>query len=366
MNTIEQDPDFLAFLKSLEEDNEAKAAASSVATGETQLEKLERTLLADQVAKEQGVAHSTVTSIVTASSSQLAGPDKPKSTPLLDALRAKKAASRAEGSKQTKAVTDAKGKESRRSEKKKSSSKSKEGGKSGSTSGMTKSVVPTGIVKRSSSPVGKKSATTPSASGASSKEATDVTPKAEQRRSRLAPTGGLFKASLGAVLGAKETKRPRGSARKQKADEDSQNDASASGDTAPEARASNGPGLQEREESKGRGYRQKRRTRLEGDLIDASADGVTAVINEGDTDTRKSKPRQVRSRDNTGTTDLSKPAEAWPEKDDSRKMSRNRVASTSSTSSMASQPPKRTGPSVTIMKRDGTTSSFNVGKNDAT
>ncbi|KAI8805010.1 Smg-4/UPF3 family-domain-containing protein [Cladochytrium replicatum] len=78
MNTIDQDPEYMAFVEAI---NNPEAAASNISTGEGSLDKLEKKLMTQQ---QQFIAEQTA--------AVSGGLEKPKSTPLLDHLRAKKLA----------------------------------------------------------------------------------------------------------------------------------------------------------------------------------------------------------------------------------------------------------------------------------
>ncbi|KAI8815118.1 Smg-4/UPF3 family-domain-containing protein [Cladochytrium replicatum] len=78
MNTIDQDPEYLAFVEAI---NNPEAAASSISTGESSLDKLEKKLITQQ---QQFIADKTA--------AVSGGLENRKSTPLLDHLRAKKLA----------------------------------------------------------------------------------------------------------------------------------------------------------------------------------------------------------------------------------------------------------------------------------
>ncbi|KAI9094848.1 Smg-4/UPF3 family-domain-containing protein [Phlyctochytrium arcticum] len=318
MNTIDQDPDYLAFLKSLEAEDDAatNGVSNELQNGD----------------KDANMGTSAMTGVV-------GGPNSPKTTPLLEALRIKKAAQRAAAEEQRKLRAEAKAQagDSKKNEKRRGAKPVEvKGGGRGKRNEVVKNVTPTGIIKRPSppsSPQGKRPAAAPNMNPK------EVVPKGREsreprrERERANPTGNLFKASLGAALGIQEPRKPRERKPKSKPE---------IVQVKPEEVARPLPTNSDiigkvREEGKGRSYKSKRLARAE-----AIASG------------------QVIKEDIPIAWESQEPPPAKSRRNRVRNASESSSQTTAQTSPQSS-PARKAGPSVTIMKRDGTTSSFNVG-----
>ncbi|KAI8912228.1 Smg-4/UPF3 family-domain-containing protein [Powellomyces hirtus] len=366
VNTIEEDADYVKFLKSLEEAQSNKGDDGHGLNTDTQLEKLEKKLMSDQL----GLKSTTVVTSGTtyASTTTSVAQDKPKSTPLLEALRAKKANMRAalELNKQAnlarKALADRKADDSKNTEKGKTGGKSAgstKSGKKGDAAKTATQATPSAIAKRQSSPSVEQEGKSPA----------KLKGREPSKREKIAPPGSLFNKSIGAVLGTREIKKGRSGEAKKKADS-----ATESGAAYP------APQTTEREEVKGRGYKSKRQAFVSdvtaGDASEfaggpvrgvgtASVDNANGKV-EGETpvktggrNRRGGKGREI-SEVPVGQRGKGKETSAEGTETIRSKPSRSRMASNSSSITSTDPAAKRTGPSVTIMKRDGTSSNFNT------
>ncbi|KAJ3280888.1 hypothetical protein HK104_000345 [Borealophlyctis nickersoniae] len=372
MNTIEQDPDYIAFLESLNPKTDVPSSESNAPAGEAPVEKSDKP------------ANTIITNALPASE------DKPKSTPLLDDLRAKKAAVAASQSGK-RATTAAK----------KSELHGKEGG-----------LKPTAIAKRPSTPQGKQQAKqqqstshspkqkhqqkqkqsvqqastqreAPSEAAATVGEAANTQDRAVgdkkkegSRRMALAPTGSLFKASLANVLGTAKEPRKRGGRRQAEAESTQdvnlklpqEEPVNATTVTAPDS----APAPEVPKEVKGRGYRKGRQARAEAaaaadenqartpslsekpslDLVDASASGQPGEMQTGEVGSGGARRNRRRNR---GRSDVG------AVEDGGTGGSRPQQPRMEGTGSPGPAERPSGGPRVVLMKRDGTTSAFNVG-----
>ncbi|KAJ3021506.1 hypothetical protein HKX48_008363 [Thoreauomyces humboldtii] len=416
MNTIDQDADYIKFLKSLEEDPVKQAEEAAAANPDTQLERLERRLLAEQ----SGVVTSG-TSSSNRPSAVPAAPEKPKSTPLLDALRAKKASIRAAAEANKLANTSRKPNADRKVDKLLSYASAS--GPAAAPRQLAKRPEPSKpaknapVVAVTKQPSPKTSETSSGGQEAKeTKKSRDTT-----RRERTGPASSLFSKSLGAALG-----------KPQRAEKAVRAEATLEGGPAVDAKPVTA--IAKEQESKGRGYKSKRQAFVtpENVISSSRANGsepisfkiipaVTAaralpiatiaasVISSSskastsrpgtpkrDQPTTEPKPdmspKATRSRRNAKQPRESSsnlPASTSPHSKGKGKESngasvggigeaaaKSTRAPGSAVSAAASPDPasgkraapiaagleasKRTGPTVSIMKRDGTSSNFNT------
>ncbi|KAI8822573.1 Smg-4/UPF3 family-domain-containing protein [Fimicolochytrium jonesii] len=388
LNTIEQDADYQKFLGSLEEDLESTTVnGTSGLTGETQLEKLEKSLLADQQA-------SSKITIVTSSVSNLPrglAPAEKQSTPLLDALRAKKAkvkalqdANKAATAAAKQAQIDAKATETAKMEKAKAATKAKP------TAGVkpSKTVVgPPSIVKRpdsrSKDKAGPAVAKEPETAQTSPKKQPADNPT--ERKQRMAPSGSLFNKSLGAVLGTGTVAKRREGARKKLANDLASQvapDTGAPKDFMGGEKAEIEQPLVKKEKEGGRGYRSKRQAfanpapedangeRSEGQPFGTANDGKQKGASQDSVEPEASSTPKSRRKKDRGTGDKSKETSSSslttdsPERKPAQKPRKERPTATKEKEDAGDGSPKK-GPNVTIMKRDGTSTQFNTRESGA-
>ncbi|KAJ3171814.1 hypothetical protein HDU87_008282 [Geranomyces variabilis] len=369
MNTINDDTDYLKFLKSLEEPapvrpNEADGS-------------LEKKLTGDQTASAaKGILSSTSVSYASALTS--AAPANPKSTPLLDALRAQKAGMRAaaESAKQANlAAKNAANEKKKTAESKALADDKRQPGKKAAKAAARKNAEKSapsssGSQQQSSTPKRENSeaslsslAGQPKAMKSPEKKKKEPTGKQRERPTtaaassagssdKIAPPGSLFNKSLGAVLGKREPKKARGTETESATGAASPQGTQTTIKTPPASvpalvPAANQPAV----ENAGRGYKSKRQA--------ASAAAAAA------TKAKLVSPKASRSGKGPGgdrvdvasaassATDASLGGQQQTQGKGSPSAPRQSVATTT--------PAKRSGISVSVVNRDGTSSSYHTG-----
>ncbi|KAJ3166891.1 hypothetical protein HDU88_002979 [Geranomyces variabilis] len=369
MNTIYEDADYLKFIKSLEEPapvrpTEADGLSEKKMTGD------HNAIAGKGSLSSAGVSY--------ASALTFAASANPKSTPLLDALRAQKAGMRAaaESAKQaklaakdaanekkkaaeTKALADDKRQPSKKAAK---AAARKNAEKSAATSSGSQQQQPAtpkreiseaslsslaGQTKATKSPEKKKKEANmkqcerPTVAAASSAGSTD----------KIAPSGSLFNKSLGAVLGRREPKKALGTEAKSAtgapSSQSTDTTKASSASAPPPVSAANQPAV----ENAGRGYKSKR-------LAASVAAGAAS-------DAKPVSPRASRSGKGRGgdrvdavsagsfATDASPGGQPQAQGKGSPKAPRQ--------SASATTPAKKSGISVSVVNRDGTSSSYHTG-----
>ncbi|KAJ3156983.1 hypothetical protein HDU89_002392 [Geranomyces variabilis] len=366
MNTINEDADYLKFIKSLEEPapvrpTEADGLSEKKMTGDH-----------NAIAGKSSISSASVSY---ASALTIAAPANPKSTPLLDALRAQKAGMRsaAESAKQanlaaknaanekkkaaeTKALADDKRQPSKKAAK---AAARKNAEKSAPTSSGSQQQQPA-TPKRENS-----EASLSSLAGQTKATKSPEKKKKDKQRERptiavassagssekIAPSGSLFNKSLGAVLGRREPKKALGSEAKNAtgaaSPQSTDTTKASSASVPPPVSAANQPAV----ENAGRGYKSKR-------LAASVAAGAAS-------DAKPVSPRASRSGKGRGgdradavsagssVTDASPGGQPQAQGRGSPKAPRQ--------SASATTPAKKSGISVSVVNRDGTSSSYHTG-----
>ncbi|KAJ3056628.1 hypothetical protein HK097_005552 [Rhizophlyctis rosea] len=377
LNTIDQDPDYLEFLNSLKSADEAE---SGLPTGESSLDKLENRIHAQQVEQMNAAT--------------LATPEKPKSTPLLDDLRAKKALKTAAQQAQKRRKGGAAGNAGNSG---KASPKASPPSKKGTIELQNQQATQRGQKQQQQAKKQQEVSRPPSGQGgAVPDEPRQINDEPKKKPAkRLAPTGSLFKASIANVLGTpRVSKRNLGPKTNE---EPSAVAGDATQGKAEPANSASAGGDQNEREGRGRGYRKLRQSRSEGigtgtgGAVESTGQPESAAATPGDqqpgptNDRLQSRPSlaNMQSKDSLRST-ASKPGEDDNAEGGGGGRSRRRRnrgkndaggdkegEGNSRTSAKGERqvtqadPAVRTGPSVVIMRRDGTTSQFKVGGADA-
>ncbi|KAJ3046330.1 hypothetical protein HDV00_000144 [Rhizophlyctis rosea] len=350
MNTIEQDPDYLAFLESLRPQEETE---SSIPTGESSLEKLENRVLAQQAEL-----------LATTFASSGSGASSPRSTPLLDDLRAKKAAK-----KSAQAQNAAKRADSTKS--------SAQGKKSSEQQPIQRSQKQQQKASKKQQEVQRPSSAPP---GEEPKQPIDDSKKRPIKR--IAPSGSLFKASIANVLGgAKEPRRPK----EKQSNEQTVGSTKDGPQQKEEVAVDPGPSDANLKEGRGRGYRKSKQSKVEGGGSETIKQpdspgrqhGRATLLDQPSQDTRprpalSHAPSKDSLHSATPKPEDGNTGEVGGGRNRRRRRGRSDVGSAhnerdgvgANDTGRAERAGAKAGPSVVIMRRDGTTSSFKVGTSD--
>ncbi|KAJ3152989.1 hypothetical protein HDU86_005445 [Geranomyces michiganensis] len=388
------DVDFLKFVKSLEEPEPVRPAEADASS-----EGLQKKLSGDQVASSGKASLSTSGSY--ASALTTVAPTNPKSTPLLDALRAQKAGIRAaaEAVKQAAALERKKATEAKALADDKRQPR-KKAGKSAARKGSDKSLTVApgsqqqfAVLKRDNSEASLFSLAGQSKIKSPEKKKKEITAKQRERPAataanqlgsseKIAPSGSLFNKSLGAVLGKREVKKARGT------EAQSATDAASEDVTETIVPRVSMPATvpatnQQTTESVGRGYKSKRQalaaSALAADTQNENAPSLrkaapvpAAGARDSPKASRPGKGRGGGRSDAAGTGssagDVSLGGQHQPQKGSpkpSRQSSKEQGKGKDKkpNADTSSAPAKRPGISVSVINRDGTSSNYNTGEN---